>query len=82
MWNLNEWANLGRLLGGSDIKAETCRTSRNLAGRGRAGLVSRQRKDITKCNKVKVSWCVGRIANGSVWAQCLFRGGWGAIEEL
>lgn len=34
--------NRGRLLGGSDIKAETCRTSRSSADKGRAGLVSRQ----------------------------------------
>lgn len=34
--------NPGRLLGGSDVEAETCRTSRSLTGKGRAGVAARQ----------------------------------------
>lgn len=40
------WANLGQLLGGSDISDETSGIGRGLADKRGAGLVSRQREGL------------------------------------
>lgn len=67
------WANLGQLLGGSDISDETSGTGRGLADKRGAGLVSRQREGLYQVKPSEVeSLSVGlqdhkRLSVGAVF---------------